>query len=234
MRPLIVLTASLDLSQKKTLSNFSYERCVTEAGGLPWVAASTAGEYAEELIDRADGLLLTGGPDVGPYLFGEPAAFGLGEVCPLRDELELALCRAAVCAGKPVLAICRGIQLLNVAMGGTLWQDLGSQRPQSWKHTQSAPPQYPWHHVDLLPDSRIAAITGKTRLFTNSCHHQAVRDPGEGLRVTALTADGVNEAVEGTGAGWVLGVQWHPELLDCGDTRAIFQAFVRACEGEKQ
>lgn len=234
MRPLIALTPSLDLPNSKSTFDFSYEKNVTQAGGIPWLVSSTALAYVDELIEQIDGLLLTGGVDVDPLEYGEEPVLGLGAVCPPRDALELKLCRAAVSAGKPVLGICRGIQLLNVALGGTLWQDLPSQKPDSWKHAQSAPVGFPSHYVDVFPDCALSKMVGETRLLTNSHHHEAVKTPGDGLRVAAVASDGVIEAVEGTGEDWILGVQWHPELLDCPATRAIFHDFICACRRKKK
>lgn len=137
-------------------------------------------------------------------------------------------------AGKPVLGICRGIQLLNIACGGTLIQDLPSQKPGCWKHAQQCPHAYQTHPVELVPDSKLAGLVGHTSIYTNSHHHQAVDKVAPGFAVCATTADGVIEAIEAE-QGWALGVQWHPEgyFPKDPDAAAIFRAFIDACAANR-
>lgn len=185
------------------------------------------------MLDGVDALLLGGGLDVDPRYFGEDPLPGLGRLEPDRDAWELALVRAALRRDIPVLALCRGVQLLNVAAGGTMYQDLSSQRPGGLKHFQEAPPWYPTHSVTVDPGSRLAAaLRGEQpgdawdrpaggaappaaglMLGVNSFHHQAVRDVAGGFRAVAVAPDGVVEAVESVGHRWVVRVQWHPEAL---------------------
>jgi putative glutamine amidotransferase len=158
---------------------------------------------------------------------------GLRRITPARDEVELQITRRALDGGLPVLAVCRGIQVLNVAAGGTLWQDIASQRPQAAKHDYH--PGYSERHlahpVRVLAHSRLASVLETDEVWVNSLHHQAIDRLGQGLRPTAHAPDGIIEAVEGTGSGWTLGVQWHPEWLVDHDPRmlALFEAFRRAC-----
>ncbi|MFO7245883.1 MAG: gamma-glutamyl-gamma-aminobutyrate hydrolase family protein [Thermaerobacter sp.] len=193
------------------------------AGDLDGAAAAVAA--------WAHGLLLTGGCDVDPYLFGQHPHPRLGRVSPRRDAWEAALVRAALAAGTPILAICRGVQILNVACGGTLIQDLDAQVPGVIQHRQRAPHHHPSHEVRIRDGSLLHRTAGSRVIRVNSRHHQAVLEPGRGLVVSATAPDGVVEAVEGTGPGFVLGVQWHPEnMAVAGDpvSRRLFRALVAA------
>jgi putative glutamine amidotransferase len=180
-----------------------------------------------------DGLLLVGGPDLDPVHYHQSPKPGLRRVTPLRDAVELQMSRWALEAGLPIFAICRGIQVLNVAAGGTLCQDIATERPDAAKHDYH--PGYPETHlahpVQIHDSSRLADIVGQKQIWVNSLHHQAIDRLGKDLQPTAFAPDGIVEAVEGMGKEWVLGVQWHPEWLVETDERmrALFQAFRRAC-----
>lgn len=251
-RPLILLTADLDAEAEPnhTLRD-SYVEAVWEAGGMPVVGPNlpaaalsfpagppleaggrpAVDAAAAAVIEWVDGLVLTGGCDLDPYLFGQHPHPRLGRVSPRRDAWELALVRAALAAGRPILAICRGLQVLNVACGGTLIQDLEAQVPRPIQHRQKAPGSYPAHEVQVHDGTLLRSIAGQELIRVNSRHHQAVLEPGAGLAVSAAAPDGVVEAVEGSGAGFVMGVQWHPEdMARAGDpvSRRIFRAFVEA------
>jgi putative glutamine amidotransferase len=184
---------------------------------------------AEAILDSAGGLLLTGGEDVNPELYGAAPHPKLGEINEQRDATELALLEVARDRRLPVLAICRGIQLLNVAHGGTLYQDLPSEHASPVRHDQPHDRSARTHDVTVTPGSRLAAATGVTAMAVNSYHHQAVNRVGAGLHVTAIAPDGVIEGVEvNDPSWWVLSVQWHPEDLTTDVVawdRGIFRAF---------
>jgi len=180
-----------------------------------------------------DGLLLPGGGDVDPKWYRDPVVHPTVTIEPARDGLEIALCTSALARGMPILGICRGVQLLNVAAGGTLWQDLSALRPGSSRHAE--PPgrrqrQRRLHTVKAETETLAAQLLGREPLAVNSIHHQAVRVPATGFRVGALAPDGVIEAVESSTAAFVLGVQWHPEELWDEDARhaALFSGLCRA------
>ncbi|HBT48031.1 MAG TPA: peptidase C26 [Peptococcaceae bacterium] len=231
MAPVIGLTCDGDLENRRFFLNRAYVEAVSRAGGIPLILPPGPREAAERYLDIIDGLLLTGGGDIDPVFFGQEPREGLGRVLPERDEFELTLTRRALQLGTPILALCRGMQTLNVAAGGTLYQDIAREVPGSWQHSQRKPRCYPHHTVEILSDTLLATILGpKARV--NSMHHQAIREPGEGLRVSALAGDGIIEAVEGTVGSFVLGVQWHPEELftRCPEQRQIFQHFISAAD----
>lgn len=190
-----------------------YAAAVEAAGGIPVVLPVLAPGKAAEVLAHLQGLLLSGGVDLDPSHYGEDPLPGLGRVTPERDAFELALARQALAAGVPVLGICRGVQVLNVAAGGSLFQDLGSQLKKVLKHRQEAPRWHESHAVRLDPSSRMAAILGVTEARVNSFHHQAVRVVAPGLRAAAWAPDGVIEAVESADGRFALGVQWHPEEM---------------------
>jgi len=209
-----------------------YTDGVEGASGLPvLIPNSEDPSLAASYVARLQGLLLTGGDDVHPRLFGEVPHPRIDLVDERRDRFEIALLRAARERGLPVLGICRGVQLMNVALGGSLYQDLPSQAENAMGHAQKTLEEGPWHEIEIRPGTRLAEILGETRVAVNSYHHQACRRVAEGLSVTATTADGIVEALEDPGHPFFLGVQWHPEVLEggtAGTSRRLFAAFVQA------
>jgi len=201
-----VRTIGVDMPNATVHDRFG--QLVEEAGGVPVYADHHADPSA--LVERVDAVVINGGGDVAPERYGAARHDSTHGVEEHRDEFEIALVRAAAARGMPVLGVCRGIQLVNVALGGTLVQHVPEavgrdhMRIDAWDRYV--------HDVELAPESRIAALYGRDRLGVNSLHHQAVDRPAPGLRVSARAPDGTAEAVE-SDDGRVLGVQWHPELL---------------------
>lgn len=185
---------------------------------------------ARELATQASGLVLCGGIDVDPARYGEEILNETVELYPERDELELDLLAAARAARMPTWCVCRGVQVLNVFLGGTLWQDLPAQRPSGIEHSVPVPKNAIAHTVEILrPDTGLGSVLSRETPQVNSRHHQAIKDLGEGLIPVARSADGLLEAVELPGDWWVRGVQWHPEnLIDLPLQRALWDDFARA------
>jgi putative glutamine amidotransferase len=219
--------------------NASYVHSIARSGGIPVILTpAIRPEGAFRAIEACDGLVLTGGHDVDPEWYDASPSPALGQIDRPRDEFELALFHAARARHLPILGICRGLQVINIAMGGTLWQDLPSERPGQISHDdRGARRDARTHGIALTEGSRLAAALGTASLVTNSFHHQAVRDLAQGLEVAALADDGVIEGVEGEGSrGWLLAVQWHPEEfhreLNAPDQK-LFDALVEACRRER-
>lgn len=216
----------------RTRANVAYTEAVRAAGLRPYVLPVLEGADANAMLDGMAGLVLTGGEDVDPRHYGAMAHPKLGEVHADRDAFELALVRAARARGLPTLAICRGVQVLNVALGGTLVQDLPDERPGTLPHDGAWERDARVHAAHVIPASRLAAMVNGTALLVNSLHHQAIDRVADGIIVVAQSPDGVIEGVESSApAWWMVGVQWHPEELvrtpDEWD-RAIFAGFARA------
>lgn len=215
-RPRILLTTSTefrnrDVRRTDSLTGLNYSEAVVQVGGLPLMVASLEPGLAEAYCEGADGVIFTGGADPDPAYFGQQPHPELGRVEVRRDLFELALYRAARERGLPILGICRGIQLINVAEGGSLFQHVPAL-PDGIQHSQVDIGGAPSHNVTLESDSRLARALAASEVRTNSYHHQAVDRLGERLRVVGRTADGLAEAVESSGPEFVLGVQWHPEM----------------------
>ena len=196
--------------------SLTYVQALQRAGAAPFLIPHMPDAGAlRALFARLDGLLLPGGGDVDPAQYGESRHDKCGEPSAARDGTELNLARWAVEAGLPLLAICRGIQVLNVALGGTLYQDIEAQVPGAGRHdwhgahARTLTP----HDVTLMPGSRIAALSGLHTMPVNSLHHQAIKDPGKDLRVVGRDLDEITQAVECVEGQTILGVQWHPEYL---------------------
>ncbi len=214
--------------------NGNYPAALAASGALPVVIPLGLPEDAlRELFARLDGLCLAGGVDVDPAHYGEAQHPALGKVDAARDATELTLARWALDADLPVFGVCRGIQLLNVAAGGSLYQDLAAQLPEALPHsysTDDSPWERPVHRVRLADQSRLAGLLGVNELPTNSFHHQAVKRPAPGFTAVAWAADGVVESIEDPSRRFALAVQWHPEGMYGSDplARRLFDAFVAA------
>jgi len=232
--PRIGLTLDLSEDGRRYLLKREYAEAVAAAGGLPVLLAHVAGEALLAQVSGIDGLVVTGGAfDVPPELYGEARRPGCGPTKPARTEAELLVLRAALSAGLPVLGVCGGMQLLAVAHGATLWQDLASEAGKPG-HEQPAPKDLPSHEVAVAPGTLLASLVGAGTLQVNSTHHQAVREPGP-LAVAARAPDGLVEAVELPGRRFLLGVQWHPEAVLRHEPRhaRIYQGLVAAARERK-
>jgi putative glutamine amidotransferase len=208
----------------------SYLDAVAAAGGIPVILAPLPARRLESIIDRLDGVCLSGGPDIDPATYGAEAHVELGPTEPEVDLFELGLVRAARRRRLPVLAICRGMQALNVARGGTLVQHVPDMSDEI-AHRQSSPASEPSHPVAVAADSRLARIVGSERIDVNSFHHQAIDRLGSGLEPVAWADDGVIEALEAPADAFTLGVQWHAECLTARPEHArLFTELVDAAE----
>lgn len=223
----------------KVAVGIDYVKAIYRSGGTPLLAAPAFGcadpaGVAREVLSCARGLLLTGGDDVDPRLYGETHPHPkIGAINPMRDEFEMALTLAALELDIPILGICRGAQILNVAAGGGLIQDIPGCVDGAHAHRVSAPRWHPTHRVRLAHDSMLFRIFGQETIWVNSFHHQAVGPVAPGFSVTAVADDGVVEAIEKSDSRFAVGVQWHPEGLAEQDPQSLslFNEFVNAVRG---
>ncbi len=225
------LPASWVMSQR-------YFLAATAAGAVPWMIPLLDGDRAtlREIYDRLDGVFLPGGVDMDPCTFGEAMLPACGQIDPARDRVEIQLARWAIEERKPVLGVCRGIQVINVALGGTLYQDIASQRAGAIKHDyfptagSSYGRDYVAHDVALAEGSRLRTAFERTAVGVNSMHHQGIRDLAPRLVAAATAPDGLIEGVESADDQFLVGVQWHPEVFEATDraTRRLFENFVAA------
>ena len=232
--PAVALTATTEVIRDvlRTRLNAAYTDAARAAGLRPFILPVLHGADADEMLEGMNGLILTGGEDVAPARYGEAPHPALGEAHAGRDEFELALVRAARARGLPTLAICRGVQIANVALGGTLVQDLPSEWTDPLRHESGAGRSDRTHAVTLVAGSKLERACVASRISVNSMHHQAIARLASGLLPSAVAPDGVVEGVEWNGDDWwMLGVQWHPEELVRGAEpwdRALFAAFADA------
>lgn len=214
---------------------------IRQAGGEPWVLPSLDPAGAAEHLAGLDGVLFTGGADIDPVHYGELPHPKLGSLDPARDAFELALFRLAwACPRLPIFGVCRGMQLMNVALGGTLYQDLPSQHPSKINHADRHRKDQHVHTVRFVPTTSIGQVLGDlddtaSLAGVNSLHHQAVKDLAPGLAAVAWAPDGVIEAVETTEGGFRMAVQWHPEILAPLETvsQGLFRLFILAAHGHQ-
>lgn len=229
MKPIIGVTASL--REGRVSVDNDVLKSVLLAGGIPYIIPYSADlSVMDEIVQHLDGLLLSGGVDIDPTFFGEEPIPNLGEIMPERDALEISLIKKALAANLPILAICRGVQILNIAAGGNMYQDLYSQKIGLLQHSQRAPETHLSHFVHLQEGTLLQTISNCTQFKVNSFHHQAVKDPAPGFIFSASSSDGVVEAIESGHHFFVLGVQWHPEHLTSFDepSKRIFNSFIHA------
>lgn len=238
MRPIVGIPSQADFRERSGRpiygNNRSYVHAVESAGGIPVLLPMLHDiRLLESLYVHLDGLILTGGVDLQPELYGEDAHPELGEVDDRLDGMELALTRWALERDMPVLGICRGMQLLNVAMGGSLYQDIAAQYSGSMVHCRRELPRHTLiHNVRIEVGSQAERVLGASEIWVNSLHHQSVKEPAEGVRVTGRAEDGVAELLESPAHHFVLGIQGHPEELYTTEkwSAHLFSAFVQACD----
>ncbi len=239
-RPVIGITCSrtvggrwsgYDIGQFIEFAFDVYSQAVLNCGGAPVLVPISQSKCSLTAIcGLLDGLILSGGPDINPRFYKDAPHRGLKDVDENQDEMELELTRQALAAGVPILGICRGLQLLNVAMGGTLYQDIAMQAPKACNHCPRADRSTVTHKVRIEPDTRLQGTLQRRSLWVNSKHHQAVKQPAPGLVISAVASDGIIEALEDPSRPFLLGVQWHPEGLWKKDqsARKLFRALVAA------
>ena len=242
MRPVIGITCSLTASGigdsiytlERNIIARDYSRAIEYAGGTPLLIPHVGDiECINQYLGVLDGLVLSGGGDIDPLLFGQEPHQNLGSVDRVRDEMELQLTQQALDQDLPILAICRGIQMLNVAAGGTIYQDIAAEMPQpTLRHSQSGAGWYASHTIDIISESRLFQIFDSPTARVNSFHHQAVREIGEGFIATAKAKDNVIEAIESPTRRFALGVQYHPEMMweHHPEVLNLFTAFLKACQ----
>jgi len=208
-----------------------YMQGLEEVGAVPVILNLTISETVlKQTVCSVDGFLFTGGHDVNPKLYGQERTDYCGEICEIRDQMEAYIFREAVLnQNKPALGICRGIQLFNVLLGGTLYQDIPSELPSAAKHTKGPPYDVPAHSVRLLPESPLRKLIGKENIEVNSYHHQGINKLAKGLEVMALADDSLVEAVYMPDRSYVWAVQWHPEFsLKDEISKKIFSSFAES------
>lgn len=234
-KPIIGVTPHLDIENNRVCIASNYLNSIIAAGGVPILLPLEADqESLTKAASICDGFLFTGGPDIAPFRFGEETIRECGEVMPKRDSMEEALFHLAMESDKPIFGICRGIQVLNVFLGGTLYQDIPAQypSPHALAHSQKSARNVLTHSVLVEKDTLVYDILQKDCIQVNSFHHQAIKDVAPSLKVAATSIDSMVEAVYLPGHKFFVAVQWHPEHLihDTKDAILLFKAFVNASQ----
>ena len=225
-KPIIGISGSRIIDQQgpfpgyhRSYVNEDYVDSVIQNGGIPYIIPFNEDpEVTIAQVANVDGLILSGGHDIDPRLYGEESLPQIGEIWPQRDAFDLLLLKEAEKHHKPILGICRGAQLLNVSYGGSLYQDISYRDELTLKHSQGHTPDLETQTITLIPDSYLAKLFDEKQLSVNSFHHQLIKTVGKDLRPVAKAQDGVIEAIENRD-GSVLGVQWHPEMLHRSDQK---------------
>jgi len=234
-KPLIALTPNYNIEREEPYMRPAYLKAIEAAGAIPVILPLGLGkDDLTRLAETFDGFLFTGGPDIHPFYFEEETHAHCGNISPLRDTMELSLLSLVLEQQKPILGICRGIQLLNIGLGGNIYQDIPSQFPEDFPIAHRQPFAYdiPSHTVTVVPGTLLAKVSHHDSVLkVNSMHHQAVRDLAPGLIVSGYASNRLIEAIEKPDYPFFLGVQWHPEYLWNQDLAAagIFHEFVAAC-----
>lgn len=231
MIPLIGVLPNVDGEKKSKIEN-TYIRAVEASGGMALLLPYTANpESIEMFVSLCDGFIFAGGADIEPARYGEEKHPLCGETTPYRDEVEFLAFEKIMETEKPIMGICRGSQLINVALGGTLYQDIPSEIKTDLTHKQEHPHSEPAHEANVVSGSLLHSLIGKSRIHINSLHHQAIKALGDGLTPMAVADDGVIEAIVKDGERLIWGFQWHPEKTfdNSEDSRIIFKKFIEEC-----
>lgn len=231
-KPIIGLIPLVDAGRDSFWMLPGYLNGIAAAGGIGVMLPLTAQDTdLEEILSRFDGFLFTGGHDVDPAIYGQVPTELCGELAPGRDAMEPKLLRGALKRGKPVFGICRGLQLMNAVLGGTLYQDIAAQFPSQTSHRMAAPYGRAEHEVDIVPGSPFAVWGMPEKIGVNSCHHQGIRDLAPDFRPMAVAPDGLIEAAYLPESPFCCAVQWHPEFFPTEHeiSALLFRKFVEAC-----
>lgn len=234
MKPLIGILSNITLPNENTTLNIervfvgkTYIEAVEKSGGIPIVVpVNTNEENIRKIIEVVDGIIISGGVDVNPVLYNEEPIEELGYIHPDIDEFDLLAIKIAIELKKPIFGICRGAQIINVALGGSLYQDI-SYAKSYLKHFQEAKSYVGTHYIEVVDNSVLYEILGK-KILVNSYHHQSIKELGKGLKPIAYSKDGIVEAIQGNDDKFILGVQWHPEMMASYDENmlGIFKMFI--------
>lgn len=238
MKPVIGILSNVSMSEledcsslEKTFVNSSYVTAVIKSGGIPLVIpVNTDEDIVKYQIKLCQGIIISGGIDINPILYNEEPVNGMGSFNPDLDTFDILSIKEAINRDIPILGICRGIQILNVALGGTLYQDIGLCEGNFIKHMQQTKKHVPTHSIKIVKDSLLSSILGE-ETYVNSYHHQCIKDLAEGFKVVAYSKDGIIEAIEMKNTEFVLGVEWHPELMIENDEKMmnLFYKFIQVC-----
>ncbi len=236
MKPIIGITAEVDEEKNYYLSPV-YSDVIIQAGGIPLLIPLVSEENIEELCEQIDGLIITGGEDIDPAYYNEYPHLDLQRTTPRLDKMEYDLVKKMLELDKPFVGMCRGLHMLNIVMGGSLFQSIHSQRDEpAMQHRQNSIRTHRSHPITLSRESKLFEIFQEEHFKVNSFHHQGVNRVGEGLKVVATAPDGIVEAAESTQHTFVMGFQWHPEefALD-GDKKSqqFFKEYIRAAINKK-
>ena len=236
MKPIIGITSNVEERTNQIHNlNDNYIKAITRAGGIPMIIPVGLEEDVSQLSAFLDGLVLSGGHDVDPMLFGEEPHRDLGDVSPARDSIEIALAAEMLKLDKPILGICRGLQVLNVTIGGNMYQDIHAQNNTPiLQHVQKAVRSHVSHPVQVKKGSLLESIAGSSEIKVNSYHHQAVKDVPKPFIVSGVASDGIIEAIESVEHRFVVGVQWHPEELSANGDKVSLQLFEKFLEASKK
>ena len=233
MNPIIGICPLYDDEKQSVWMLPQYQTMLEKEGACPFILPYTEDQKVlEKLLKFCDGILLTGGHDIDPALYHEDKSSKCGEINHIRDHMDLYLLKRAIELDKSVLGICRGVQLMNVYYGGTLYQDLPSEHKSNTEHHMHSPYDRTVHEVRIEEKSLLKEILGKDKIQVNSYHHQAIKELGALLKVAAVSEDNLIEAVYSDNHTFMLGVQWHPEFLYDVDenSKRIVKAFVQSCK----
>ena len=232
MQPIIGMFAEVDGAKQTTIKN-QYTKIIEECGGVPFLIPYTDNmQTLKTLVGLCDGFCFTGGADIDPKRYGEEPKETCGEIQYYRDELEFNAFALIKDMQKPIFAICRGMQFINVALGGTLYQDIPTENPSEVPHRQREAKYSLLHNVQVVADTPLHSVVKNPRMLANSFHHQAIKTLGKGLEIMSVADDGIIEAVYATEGAFLRAYQWHPERLVDADeqNRMLFVEFIQACK----
>ena len=230
--PIIGLTCGLDYEAETCWLRYYYQEVVADIGGVPLILPPMANDaIREKMFNLVDAVIFTGGNDVDPHFFGQLPQVGIGKIDPARDSWEIWLAKTCWQAKKPMLGICRGMQVMNICLGGTIYQDIHRQRENTMEHMQKAPKWYNSHSINVT-NPMLAEIIGGERRWVNSFHHQAIDKVADDFEVAATAPDGVVEAIVGKNHPFAIGVQWHPECAwqQQDMSYGLFESLVKAAD----